>query len=373
MRLKRVAAGLLLILAVLLVVLLPLPLTVADSGPVITASSAEAEFPLRANFNLSVTGAADIEDVRLHYRVARQSFVDVTSEVAVDFPPGNDFTAEYTLDMRFIGGFPPGTGLSYWWTLADRDGVVVTSEPAAMIFSDDRYTWQTQTQGSVTLHWYEGDDAFAAAILRAADDALNRLTAETGATLQRPVDIYIYDSFQALLGAMVFPQEWTGGAAYSTYDAIVIGIPKDRLEWGISAVSHELAHLVIHQITDNPYLRNPVWLDEGLAISAEPAVREDYLVALQWAQDQDLLFSVRSLCSPFSAVPSLAILGYAQSWSLVQYLTDTYGQDKMLELLAVMSRGSDYDAALLEVYGFDIEGLDTLWREYAEKEYGGNG
>jgi len=39
----------------------------------------------------------------------------------------------------------------------------------------------------------------------------------------------------------------------------------------------------------------------------------------------------------------------------------------------VVERLGDYDAALLEVYGFDIEGLDTLWREYAAKEYGGNG
>jgi peptidase MA superfamily protein len=371
MRLKRVA-GLLLILAALLAAVLPLPLAVADSGPVITASSAEAEFPLRADFNLSVTGAAGIEDVRLHYRVARQSFVDVTSEAVADFSPGRDFTAEYTLDMRFIGGFPPGTELTYWWTLGDRDGVVVASEPGTLVFNDDRYPWQSRTLGAVTLHWYEGNNAFAAAILQAADDALNRLAAETGATLQRPADIYIYHDQQALLGAMVYPQEWTGGAAYSSYNAIVIGISPISLEWGISAVSHELAHLVIHQITDNPYLRNPVWLDEGLAISAEPSVRTDYLLALRWAQAEGKLFSVRSLCSPFSAVPSLAILGYAQSWSLVQYLTDTYGQDKMLALLAVMSRGSDYDAALLEVYGFDIEGLDTLWNQHAAKEYGGD-
>ena len=36
----------------------------------------------------------------------------------------------------------------------------------------------------------------------------------------------------------------------------------------------------------------------------------------------------------------------------------------MLELLNVLGRGSDYDAALKKVYGFDMDELDAMWRAY---------
>jgi hypothetical protein len=77
---------------------------------------------------------------------------------------------------------------------------------------------------------------------------------------------------------------------------------------------------------------------------------------------EDELISVRSLCSPFSAETEKARLSYAQSYSLVRYLLDNYGQERMLELLAILKQGSTYDEALTEVYGFNIDGLDAQWR-----------
>ena len=83
---------------------------------------------------------------------------------------------------------------------------------------------------------------------------------------------------------------------------------------------------------------------------------------LEEAISKDELISVRSLCSPFSAYSEKASLSYAQSYSLVVYLLGNYGQDNMLDLLTVLKQGNTYDEALTEVYGFDIDGLDALWR-----------
>jgi hypothetical protein len=78
---------------------------------------------------------------------------------------------------------------------------------------------------------------------------------------------------------------------------------------------------------------------------------------------------VRSLSSPFSANSDKATLSYAESYSLVDFLITNYGQGKMLELLTTFSEGSSYDGALEKVYGFDMDGLDTLWRDYLVKHY----
>ncbi len=45
------------------------------------------------------------------------------------------------------------------------------------------------------------------------------------------------------------------------------------------------------------------------------------------------------------------------------FLINQYGKDKMIQLLHVFQQGSAYDAALKQVYGFDQDGLDALWRQ----------
>jgi hypothetical protein len=163
---------------------------------------------------------------------------------------------------------------------------------------------------------------------------------------------------------MIFPQEWTGGVTFTRFGTIAIGISPNDLGWGKRAMSHELAHLLIHQVTLNPYNSIPTWLSEGLAMYAEGPLESGYVDLLSDAVKQQSLISVRSLASPFSAFPEQAVLSYAQSYSLVEFLISSYGQPKMLELLNTFREGSDYDAALISVYGFDMDGLNGLWQDY---------
>ena len=85
---------------------------------------------------------------------------------------------------------------------------------------------------------------------------------------------------------------------------------------------------------------------------------------LEGAVSEQRLISVRSLSSPFSAKTEEAYLSYAESQSLVAFLLRDYGGDKMLHLLTLLRDGTSCDEALTEIYGFDQDGLDELWREY---------
>jgi hypothetical protein len=161
---------------------------------------------------------------------------------------------------------------------------------------------------------------------------------------------------------MIYSPEWTGGVAFTEFSTIAINIPPSELDWGKRALVHELTHLVVYQATFSPYGQLPLWLDEGLATYNEGELDPDLHSRLEEAISKNELISVRSLCSPFSAYYEKAALSYAQSYSLVEYLLDNYGQDRMLDLLALLKRGSTYDEALTEIYGFDIDGLDARWR-----------
>jgi len=242
-------------------------------------------------------------------------------------------------------------------------------EPARIRIEDNRYDWRSLTEGKVTLYWYNGDDSFGGEVMAATQGALARLAADTGAELEKSVKIYIYANSRDLQGSMIYPQEWTGGVAFTRYGIIAIGIAPNELEWGSRAIAHELTHLVIHQVTFNPYSDLPVWLDEGLAMKAEGEMEPLFAALLDKAASEGKLSSVRSLSSPFSAYAEESTLAYAQSYSLVAFLIDSYGQGKMFALLNTFRQGSGYDQALSGVYGFDMDGLDALWR--ASLEVGG--
>jgi hypothetical protein len=366
-------AGIFALVVSLFLALLSPGLVQAQGGLTIVASSAEVEFPLKLHFYLSAASDADITDIRLHYTVDRESYAQVTSEVYIQFVPDSNVDVQWTWDMRKTGGLPPDSSVDYWWTVADVSGDKLETAPVRVRFDDNRYAWRSFSEGKVTIYWYQGDQPFVREVMLAAQQALARLTEDTGAYLKKRVKMYIYGSSQDLQGAMIFPQEWTGGVAFTRHGIITIGIAPSNLAWGRRAITHELTHLVVHQMTFNPYAGLPTWLEEGLAIYSEGVLEDRFVVYIERAIAENSLISVRSLSSPFSAHAEESYLSYAQSYSLIEFLITNYGRDKMLELLNTFSQGSSYDGALEKVYDFDMDGLDTLWRDYVTRQYQGAG
>jgi hypothetical protein len=342
-------------------------LVAAEAGIAVIASDVEIDFPSQAVFTIEAESSADIVDIRLYYQVDKMNYAEVVSEGWADFTPANKVEANWTWDMR-NASLPPGAEVTYWWGIEDAAGNEFETSPAVMHFDDGRYSWQSLTGtipqgGELTLFWYAGGDSFARELMDACEEGLARLSQDIGTYPERPIKIYIYASTSDLKGAMIFPQEWTGGVAFTDFGIIAISISPSELDWGKRALVHELTHLVVRQATFSPYGRLPLWLDEGLAMYNEGELDPVFRSYLEEAILEDELISVRSLCSPFSAYSAKASLSYAQSYSLVEYLLDNYGQGKMLDLLALLKQGSTYDEALTEVYGFDMDGLDALWRD----------
>src|SRR4030043_363398 len=354
-------------LITLALLVFPMPsLVAAESGITVIASHVEVDFPGQAVFTVEAESNVDIVNVRLYYQVDKMNYAEVVSEGWADFSPANGGGADWGWDMT-NASLPPGAEVTYWWVIEDADENRVETSPAIMYFDDGRYTWQSLTSavpqgGEMTIFWYEGSNSFAQELMDTCETGLARLTQDIGAYPDRPIKIYVYASTGDLQGAMIFPQEWSGGVAFTDFGIIAIGIQQSELDWGKGALVHELTHLIVRQATFSPYGELPIWLDEGLAMYNEGDLDPAFRSALEQAILEDELISVRSLCSPFSAYADKARLSYAQSYSLVEYLLDNYGQEKMLDLLTVLKQGNTYDEALTEVYGFDINGLDDGWR-----------
>ena len=361
-----------LVLIMLLLILSPAVSIAApqDSGSImVTNSTAAMDFPLALNFAAHINSTINITDVRLRYKIDQLSFADVTSEGFVAVKPGTVFNASYKLDLKKVGGLPPGARLKYWWQIKDASGSHLESTPTEFQVTDNRYKWQTLQEGKIYLFWYEGDKVFSHALMSTAQTALVQLQKDTGAVPDKDIYIYIYPNSEALKGSMIYPNEWTGGVAFTQYSIIAIGISPGNLTWGQGAMTHELTHNVINQVTYNPYSDLPVWLNEGLAMHSEGPLSSQFTVPLSAAVASGKLFSVRSLCSPFSAYPDKAVLSYAESASLVEFLISQYGAEKMLKLLNTFKQGSTYDEAFQSVYGLDIESLNVKWNTWVVLQY----
>ena len=334
-----------------------------EGGIKVLSTLVDTEFPKALTFNLEVQSNADISNIVLQYKVRKISYATLISEARPEFVLAPKVKVGWTWDMRKEVRLPPGADIEYRWIIKDATGEQRETTWDTVRFIDARYEWESLMGDSITLLWYSGDQAFAQELLDAALGALDKLAKDTGAHLEQPVRIYVYASSGDLRGAMVYPQEWTGGVAFTEYGIVAIGVDIDNLIWGKRCVAHEVAHLVTFQMTFNPYGDPPTWLNEGLSMYAEGDLEVYLQSILEQAISEDNLISVQSLSASFPARAEEAYLCYAESYSLADFLIQNYGRDRMLQLLSAFKEGSSYDGALLKVYNFDTDGLDDLWRQ----------
>jgi len=343
------------------------PRTVHGQGGFeLQTNEVQATFPEEIVFSLEALVPGPIASVELRYGVERVACSETVSRVMPELDeeaqqPGQ-ILVQWTWELRRSGSVPPQARIWWQWHLATEDGESWTSPMAWFTVEDDRYTWKSEMQGDITVYWYHGSREFGRAMLQVAVEAQARLTADPGAGLEQPVHIFFYADPEALKGAMLFAQDWTGGVAFPDYYTILIAAGPENQEWGASTVAHELMHLVVRQLSFNCAAGLPRWLDEGLAVWAEGGMDEYQQELLEQAIAEDSLLSLRAINSSFSAHAQRASLAYAQGYSVVNFLLERYGRERMLELLAVFRQGATYDGALQQVYGLDLDGVENLWR-----------
>ena len=327
----------------------------------VLSSSYENRFPEELVFRLEAESSAKIEKITLFYAIKGEG----TSAYAYpDFVPDLRVKAEYALKSNTQKTYlPPGSEIGYYWLIEDVAGHRLQTKETIFTYDDIRFTWKKATKDGVTLYWYSFQEAFIQALLDEAMAGLERLSAEAGLSYSNPMKIFVYDSKGDMDPALppksetYSQQTVTLGVRLTSQIMLLLGNHPEVKE----TVVHELSHMVIHQLLEGPFGDLPAWLDEGLAMYAEGKLPERYQSTLNSAIGRDELISVRSLSS-YSGDPSQVTIFYAESWSVVKYLLDTYGREKMAELLNVFKEGSRYDDALQKVYGFDMDGLDAQWR-----------
>jgi len=349
--------------AVLTLVVLTLASQVAaQAGFNVASQSATYRFGEELSFSLEAESDSVIEEVLLFYEFGH---ADVINRRSPEFTPGSHITASYVERLQ-RGEIPPAVEVRYYWRLTNAAGETFKTEPQTFTYMDDRFDFQQVSQDRVTVYWYAGGRKLGRQVLDSALRSLQRLENTIGVTLERPIKLVVYESKGDMQGALprrgsVFEERITTLGTVVAPDVILLLSEQSELD---ATIAHELTHVVVGLATEGPFGEIPAWLNEGLAMynEAEGELRDANMAALRSAVRRDALISVRSLTAP-TGKPEEVNLWYGEAFSVVEYLLKNYGREKMAQLLAVFKRGSTTDDALKEVYGFDQDGLEALWRE----------
>jgi hypothetical protein len=348
------------------------PVSAQGAGQITVNNIAiQAKYPSSLTFSCRAQSNVNITDIRLEYQVEQMSVAQVTSEAEVSFNPAVSVNASYSLDMLQYGQIPPGVDIDYWWIVKDAAGEKLQTVPSHYIVVDSTHTWNTLTQGKINVYWYGQNQSFGQAVMSEAQTALSTIASNTGATPDKMVNISVYTSAKDYAASVVGAPEWSGGIELAQYNSILVIIDPSALAATLPAVAHELTHVVVAQITFNPYNTIPFWLNEGLAVYVQywhTTLPAQFALPLSVAIADNSLISVRFLSDPFSAYADKANLSYAESESIVTYLINQYGSTKMDALLNTFAKGSTFDGALQVNYGFDMSGLFTAWKAWVTRQ-----
>jgi hypothetical protein len=335
----------------------------AADAVTVTNTSAKPQFPTAIAFHLEASAAAgEITRVNLLYHAAGTLTMKL---VPLHVERGQKVSLDYSLDTR-TDFLPPGLDIEYRWEFLLSDGTKFRSDPATSFYMDDQQQWKKKTSGQVTLWWYSGDDAFGQDAIDTATRALDTLSKTYNVQSNRPIRILVYANTRDLRIALPpNSAEWIGGGA-----TVELSIIHAAIAPGRSAASevrrilpHEISHMVVYQASLNPYNRPPLWLDEGLAVHNQetPDVRFRPLVHV--AVESGKLILIRALNSPFPLDAEQALLSYAESESLVNFIINAYGSKSIGALITAFRDGLSYDQVVQKVLKESIDDLDREWKQ----------
>ena len=244
-----------------------------------------------------------------------------------------------------------------------------------------RFDWHIHRTEHFDIHYYPSEAKLVPIMAAIAEEAYEQHSEDFEHELQGRTPLILYKSHKDFQETNIILQELhegIGGFAELFKHRIVIPFT-GSLEAFREVIFHELIHIFQYDIIyQKPHARiysgeflysPPIWFIEGMA---------DY-----FAEDNDAIgeMVIRDASMNNNVVPlpqlhnfnrlSSPFVGYKLGQLAVAYLTETYGREKIAEILQGLrqSRTKDINSVFQEVLGVELEEFDKAWRQTVRKRY----
>lgn len=371
MRIRRSIARVasLLIVLVLFAGLIVPVVPAAAAGLTVAKQSATVDFPKTLEFDLVADAPQPATMVEVWYH---PTYSPVTQVSRPTFSGGTHIDVKATIDMQ-VNYLPPGLDIVYRWRVTLKDGTILETPQQTVLYMDTRFQWSNASSGPVTVYYPKGQDQLGQQALSTTVQSITKFEQTFKISTVQPFHVVVYGSNSEFASALPpNSAEWIGGIAEPQLHLVLTGIqPGSGSATEVSRIlSHESVHIVVGQVTNNPFNTPPPWLDEGLATYYQDVQDPRFPPALKNAVQSGQLIPVRALNSSFPDDPNQALLSYAESESIVDYIITQLGPDKMSALLQAFKGGVSYEQAVETGLGMTIDQLDMQWKAWLG--YGGD-
>jgi hypothetical protein len=329
----------------------------AESSIRVVSDQYEIDYPRSVHLRLEAEAAEQITEITLFYHLAgRASRVYGYPQ----FTAGRRVSSEFTIRTGGSDYLPAGVEIEYYYQIRDSQGGVVETPRSKMSYLDPTYHWRELRQGDLIVTWHDIPVERVRSVVTNVEPQLQSVKDMFGLTDVRPVKAVIFNSRRESARGLPFVSEAAsqrhlyGGFAFNAYDEFVLsGLTEE-------GIAHEVTHLLLDQAVTSPLAKVPAWLNEGLATYFEPRTSGRARTVASAARNRGLL-RLRSMGAVPGRPDEVGVF-YAQSWSIVTHMLETYGPEKMGDLVTVIDSGVEIDDALRRVYGMGTDGLEAEWR-----------
>ena len=379
MHLRRAIQALFVAVATVPAWFLPLGSVTADEPEVLSLptwmNSAQVEFPNSVEFSLLFgrqlnPQRLDLElSIEPRYSCVGGTFhtVQLPANAATawqwdldqdePFPPG--YIVRWRLELGGNVPIPPGNTVFWRWRVTGADGSVYESRQRAFTWADERFDWRTYEKDGLVVHWHGQYPEFGEHLVGYLEPQLERI--EALGTLPSPVNVFMYENADDAGAGVLLKRDSVN--PYREFNSVVSVVPEDIEGDELTALIHELAHLVIQDRAFNCFGGLPFWLEEGLAMLAEGGLSDDLRRSFAEARLIEQFVPLRSFDVRLATDEREASIRLAQSYDLVEFLTSEFGWESIGHLLDLFKYGIRVEDALRAVFGIGIEETELLWRE----------
>lgn len=332
---------------------------VSAEGIEVRSQTTSNRFPDGILFTVFAASDAQITSVRLRYNVLPDR---PAASVRSQCTTGLVVNCQATVGNTAVSNLVPGGVVVYHWELEDEDGNTFSTEEMSVTYEDDRFEWESISDGNLTVYFYFGSDETHRTVLRTARETVDSLSQLLDTNVDFPVKIWVYTTADDLQPAVAARRGRGPDSSVRTLgevgasDTALVSRDVDFL----NIVRHELAHIVTGQATRN-HIAFPGWINEGISTYAQRELLPDEESALQIAIRRDAVLPITSLTGSAQGAAATVSLFYGESGAIIAFMVAEFGEEKFAEFVAAL-RLDNLDGALVEVYGFDGLGLENAWR-----------
>ena len=137
-----------------------------------------------------------------------------------------------------------------------------------------------------------------------------------------------------------------------------------------TTLKHELCHLSLHRYIEKETL--PRWLDEGVCQWASGGIAElitgDDDNLLTKAIVSDRLISIKEL-ERFPLDEKSLILAYQESKSIVEYISNEFGKQRILQMMHFLKEGYSIDESIQKSLLITASELESKWHKHLKRKY----